>query len=98
VNDDRSAIAPGTQRLLDDFDRRPGTPRELIAALRLVVAGSPSLADQIGSAVSRGQLTRLALLPAGTNALGEYHAPERLIKLGPEIHDSLATTAFVLGH
>ncbi len=70
------------------------------------IQNSPSLTNQINAAVASGDLTSIAVLPAGTNAGGQYNPTTRTMELPTTIMDSPAAPAkydpgeltFVMGH
>lgn len=96
--DDGSVVNDHIERLLRDFERDRNTPPGFAETLRVAIAGSPILAKQLDSAMSKGLLKRLAMLPPDSSASGEYHARTQLIKLSPDLQSKPGVAAFVLGH
>lgn len=96
--DDESVLSNRVERLLRDFERDRVTPPELAETVRVAISGSPLLASQLDSAISKGLLKRLAMLPRDSSASGEYHARAQLIKLSPHLQSKPGGAAFVLGH
>lgn len=98
-------ISTEAQALLNDFAGEPGVTVAQVANLRSAVEASPTLVQQLNSAVADGHLRHFALLPPDANAGGTYNGATKTLSLPAPLLASASSgdaaigeLTFVLGH
>lgn len=91
------SLSRQAEELIREFQENGDTSDRDVRSLRIAIGSSRTLSRQIDQAVDSAALRRIVLLGPG-NAVGEYHALRRTIKLSRSILARPAETAFTLGH
>lgn len=94
------ALSQRVQHYLSDFAQQPGVTDAHLGSLRSAITSAPSLVNQLNTAAQQGDLLAFGVLPAGTNASGEYDPDNLRIDLPLSMLDrsQAADTTMTLAH
>lgn len=97
MNSRSHRLSPQGEQLIHRFREHFTASDPYIRTLQFTIGSSEVLSEQLDQAVRSGTLRRIDLLDH-TNAVGEYHATLKTIKLSASILTSPGMIAFILGH
>lgn len=94
-----------TIQKLDEFQTKGNVTEAQIQNMKRAINASPRLAENINTAIGRGEIIGFELLPPNkvmNNTQGDYDATTKILRISPDLLDlkdkQLGDLIFVLGH
>jgi hypothetical protein len=92
-----ATLTPEAQAVIDAFGQQTGVTADQLNNLQTIINQSPSLIDQLNSAVAAGSLTQIRPLPSGLHVGGRYDWQANAIDIPLNILDTPASGTFSQG-